>query len=72
MVLTDMIMLKQLGFTEWNSSIVDKPQSLNMATKQKHINNPGKKGVGAGYKNSGHGDRSPYHAISQRKHFAFF
>ena len=35
MVLTDMIMLKRLGFTEWNSSIMDKPHSLNVAAKGK-------------------------------------
>ena len=46
MVLTDMIMLKRLGFTEQDSSIMDKPHSLNMAAKAKHIKNPGKKGVG--------------------------
>ena len=45
-VLTDMLMLKQLGFTKQNSSIMDKPHSLNVATKAKHIQNLGKKGVG--------------------------
>ena len=52
MVLTDMLMLKRLGFTEQDSSIMDKPHSLNMAAKAKHIQNLGKKGVG-GNKNSG-------------------
>ena len=46
MVLTDMVMLKWLGFTKWNSSIMDKPHSLNVATKAKHIKKLGKKGVG--------------------------
>ena len=49
MVLTDMIMLKQLGFTKRNSCTMDKPHSLNMATKAKTHQEPGlKKGVGAG------------------------
>ena len=46
MVLTDMLMLKQLGFTEQDISIMDKPQSFNMAAKTKHIQNQGKKGLG--------------------------
>ena len=69
MILTDMVMLKRLGFTKWNSSIMDKPHSLNVASKAKHIKNPGKKGVGD--KNSGRDDGSPSHTISQRKHFTF-
>ena len=46
-VLTDMLMLKWLGFTKQDSSIMDKPHSLNVAAKAKHIKNRGKKGVGA-------------------------
>ena len=47
MALTDMLMLKQLGFTERDSSIMDKQHSMNIATKTKHIQNLGKKEVGA-------------------------
>ena len=41
MVLTDMIMLKWLGFTKQNSSIMDKLHSLNVATKAKTHQEPG-------------------------------
>ena len=43
---------------------MDKPHSLNVASKAKHIKTLGKKGVA-------HDDGSPSRAISQRKHFAF-
>ena len=46
-VLTDMLMLKRLGFTEQDISMIDKTHSFNMAAKAKHIQNPGKKGWGA-------------------------
>ena len=41
-----MLMVKWLGFTKQDSSIMDKPHSLNVAAKAKYIQNSGKKGVG--------------------------
>ena len=46
MVLTDMLMLKRLGFTKQNSSIMDKPHSLNVVAKQNTSRTWIKKGWG--------------------------